>query len=159
MDAVGAVGRFGCDATPLLDKLDAVARSLREGEVTTSFAERTCRRPGRVSGYILETVPVALHAAFASAEPMAAIPSAIRCGGDTDSVASITGGIVGLDNAVLVDRLIEWPCDGRWLRELATAAAEGREPPSFPVLRRLPRNALLLAIVLAHVVRRAMPPY
>src|SRR5436305_688640 len=83
-----------------------------------------------------------------------AISTCIRCGGDTDSVASIAGGIVGTSDTVLLAKLIEWPCDERWLRALAAAASNRMKPPRFPTLLRVPRNAALLAIVLAHVVRR-----
>lgn len=151
--------RFASAVDDFTLALDEVAVSLRRAESTVELAAGFCRRVGLVSGYILETVPVALHAAFSSPDAIAAIRSAIACGGDTDSVASIAGGIVGLSDPRLLARLIEWPCDEQWLRSLANTGAAGTRPPSFPVLRRIPRNALLLSIVLAHVARRCLPPY
>lgn len=147
------------DPTAVLRVIATIAPSLAQREPTADFAARICRRPGRVSGYMLETVPVALHAAFSARDGLEAARIAIRCGGDTDSVASIAGGIVGINNALLISRLIEWPSGEAWLRRLALAGRRRSQPPSFAVLSRLPRNALLLAAVLAHVGRRALPPY
>ena len=108
---------------------------------------------------IFETVPIALHAAFAHDDAMTAMRAAIRCGGDTDSVAAIVGGIVGVRDASMLDRLIEWPCDAAWLRRLSDAAAGGSSPPRLPIVSRIARNALALTFILLHVARRTLPPY
>lgn len=141
------------------EALTAAAESIARDESTPAFADHFCRKAGSVSGYILETVPIALHAAYRSHDAHEAIAECIRCGGDTDSVASIAGGIVGMNDPTLLAKLMEWPCDERWLRKLSEAAANGSSPPRFPTVLRLPRNAMLLAIVLAHVARRCFPPY
>lgn len=136
-----------------------VEESVRRGESTTAFANGFCRKPGFVSGYILETVPIALHSVYANAGWRDAIEAAIQCGGDTDSVASIAGGIRGVEDLHLIDQLLEWPCDRKWLVDLADAAATAQTPPTFPFVVRLPRNVLMVAAILVHVLRRALPPY
>lgn len=146
-------------ATDLIALLDRVAISIDRGESTEAFADSICRKRGRVSGFIYETVPVALHAAFAHVDAMEAVRAAIRCGGDSDSVASIVGGLRGVDDPAMLARRIEWPCDATWLRRLADAATSRSSPPRLPWLSRIARNALQLAIVLLHVARRALPPY
>lgn len=125
-----------------------------------------------VSGYTLHTVPVALHAWLShQTDYRRAVISAIRCGGDTDSVAAIVGGIVGarVGRAGIpsewIDGLWEWPRSVDWMTRLAerTAAAvtSGQPAKMLPVFWPgiFVRNLCFLAVMLVHGLRRLFPPY
>jgi ADP-ribosylglycohydrolase len=127
---------------------------------------------GGVSGYTLHTVPVALHAWLRhQTDYRQAVLSAIRCGGDTDSVAAIAGGIVGARAgragipAAWIDGLWEWPRNAGWMTRLAerTAAAVSSRRPEQMAPVFWPgiffRNGIFLAVMLGHGVRRLLPPY
>ena len=101
----------------------------------------------------------------------AAVTAVIRCGGDTDSTAAITGGIVGCATGKegipdeWLSRLWEWPRTVSWMEQLACSLYQARvsrapsSPPRLPIYGLLPRNACFAAIVLAHGFRRLLPPY
>ena len=129
------------------------------------FADRIGCGEG-VSGYILHTVPVALHAAlFHPGDFRAAVLSAVACGGDTDTVAAITGGIVGAHVGPL-GIPTEWKA-GLWepaggaahLEATADALVAGRSAPTAPIAATALRNLAFLAVVLVHGLRRLLPPY
>jgi ADP-ribosyl-[dinitrogen reductase] hydrolase len=148
-----------------------VEQSLASGASTESFAQEIgCARG--VSGYIYRTVPIALHCWLAHPRDFRkAVSASIRRGGDTDTTGAIVGAIVGsgVGRAGLpgdwLARLWEWPRSVGWMQQLAevtgraVAGAAPISPPCpFPLIGIL-RNAVFLAIVLAHVVRRLFPPY
>ncbi|QEL13755.1 ADP-ribosylglycohydrolase family protein [Limnoglobus roseus] len=82
-------------ADELRGLLRQVVEGIAEGLTVEAFAEKLGLTRG-VSGYIYHTVPVALFAFFRHADDYrTAIPAVIRCGGDTDTVAAITGGLIG----------------------------------------------------------------
>jgi ADP-ribosylglycohydrolase len=155
----------------LFDPLDGIVLSVEAGETTEQYAESIGLGRG-VSGYMLHTVPVALHAWLRNPDDYrAAVLAAIRCGGDTDTVAAITGALVGarVGKAGIPTEwlagVIDWPRSVGWVERLARRVAEGewRSAPQ-PALRlavwALPfRNALFLVWVLVHVLRRLLPPY
>ena len=154
----------------------AACQSATEGNMqdTPAFAASLGLANG-VSGYVCHTVPVALHAALRHpADFRAAIAGAIACGGDTDSVAAIVGGIVGAGvgtagiPAAWRDGLAEWPRSIRWMEELAEKRRHGGRIPQQIARRKrslscLPavalRNLFFLAVVLFHGARRLLPPY
>lgn len=158
------------DATELVERLSRTVRSTESAESTGQFAESLGARRG-VSGYIYETVPVAIHAWLRHPRDFrSAVRAAVECGGDTDTVAAITGGIVasgtGPDGIPAEWRrgLLEWPRSDAWIEQLAGRAAAAMEsearvlPPKVgPGI--LVRNAFFLSVVLAHLLRRALPPY
>ncbi len=128
-----------------------------------------------VSGYVNHTVPFALFCWLRWPDDFrAAVEAAVLAGGDTDTVAAITGALVGATAgpdaipAEWLSRLAEWPRSVAWMRRLAkhlataageTAGARASRPlPLFwPGL--LPRNVLFLIVVLLHGLRRLLPPY
>jgi ADP-ribosylglycohydrolase len=125
-----------------------------------------------VSGYIYHSVPVALHAWLRNPGNLeTAIEAVLACGGDTDTVAAITGGIVGagVGRAGIPEshlaRLWDWPRGARWIEDAARnalAAADTRIPRAQLYLspfKLLGRNLVLLGVVLAHGFRRLLPPY
>jgi len=159
------------DARELLELVARAIESVAERQSTEAFAETIGGGRG-VSGYIYQTVPVVVHGWLAhQGDYRAAITAAVRCGGDTDTVAATLGGIVGagLGAAGLpadwLARLWEWPRTVTWMsglgERLAEVAADGvrREPLGLPLAGLLARNGLFLMIVLAHGLRRLLPPY
>ena len=127
-----------------------------------------------VSGFISHTVPVALHAAWRHTEMREAVLDAVRCGGDTDSVAAIAGSVVGARvGAEGVPRewlsaLFEWPRNRAFMHRAAQALASARagasaeaeiEWPRANGAGVLARNAFFGAAVVAHGLRRLAPPY
>ena len=158
------------DAAELLSLISAVVQSLAAAQSTQMFAESLGLNTA-VSGYVFQTVPVAIHAWLSHpCDYRAAVISVISCGGDTDSTAAIVGGIVGASvgkegiPAEWLNRLLEWPRSVRWMEQLASqvdASLSGQTitPQSAPLWQVLPRNVLFMAIVLCHGMRRLWPPY
>jgi ADP-ribosylglycohydrolase len=148
--------------------ITAGGESALRREPTPRFAEQMGWGE-RVSGYVYQTVPVALQAALLHPRDLrAAVKATVACGGDTDSVAAITGGIVGAGvgpAGVPSDWLAgmaEWPRSPRYLERLGGALADGsitRQAPSLPVPALAARNAAFTAVVLCHGLRRLLPPY
>jgi ADP-ribosyl-[dinitrogen reductase] hydrolase len=158
-------------AAPLLESLDLAESCLQPARSTEEFAATLGQRRG-VSGYMYHTVPVAIYAWLRYPDDFrTAVQSAIRCGGDTDTVAAITGALVGarVGKAGIPEEwlrgVIDWPRSMRWVESLAERIAEGKwlaEPQSALPLAvwALPfRNAAFLAWVLVHAARRLFPPY
>lgn len=160
----------------LHEMLLRVQASLEAGETPAQFA--TAQGWGRgVTGFVVHTVPAALHCCLSHPDdPGAAIEASVRLGGDTDTVAAIVGGVAGAAcgagalSAELVAGLAEFPRDVAWMRELGARLAarfplDGSAPGGalapLPLRWWLipPRNVLFLAIVLGHVFRRLLPPY
>jgi hypothetical protein len=118
------------------------------------------------------SVPAALHAWFLFPRNFsAAVTGAIRCGGDTDTVAAIVGAIVGagVGKSGIPERwlndLWDWPRGVRWIELVAERAAQvslqGRREGALYLAPwwLFVRNLGFLAIVLAHGFRRLAPPY
>ncbi len=156
------------DTAELLCLLHDVRESVSRGEITTAFA--AARYPRGVSGYVLQTVPVAIHAALSHpADFRKAVSTAIACGGDTDTVAAITGGIVGA--SVGVAGIPEALRRGIWeptgvLAEVGAerfaadwTAGRARVVPAVWYPFVLLRNTVFAVIVIAHGLRRLLPPY
>ena len=155
----------------LFDGLDGMVLSLEVGQTTEAFAEVLDLERG-VNGYVMETVPVALYAWLRYPDDYrAAIGAAVRCGGDTDTVAAITGALVGARVGAegippeWRAGIVDWPRSMRWIEELVREVAKGKwktAPQSARPLAvwALPlRNALFLSWVLKHGFRRLLPPY
>jgi ADP-ribosylglycohydrolase len=152
--------------------LDRVADSLARGEPTGTFAANLCGRRG-VSGFVNQTVPVALHAWFRHADDFReSVTTVIRCGGDTDTTAAVTGALAGARlgrqrlPADWLARVCEWPRTPAWVEALARRTAEALaagtprlSPPMRGAWAMPARNLFFFAVVLAHVFRRWLPPY
>jgi ADP-ribosyl-[dinitrogen reductase] hydrolase len=158
-------------ATKLLESLDVLVKCLQLGRTTVEFAADLGLSRG-VSGYMYHTVPVALYAWLRSPDDFrTAVQSAIRCGGDTDSVAAIVGGLVGIRVGKAgippewLRGVIDWPRSLRWVESLGERVAEGKwqtEPQralSLAVWALPARNAAFFVWVLVHAFRRLLPPY
>lgn len=153
------------------ERLQAVHRSLLEGLTPREYAESQGWSKG-VSGYVNHTVPAALYCWAASpSDYRQCVTNAVLLGGDSDSVAAITGAIAGAnlgDRAIpseWVARLSEWPRNVEWMRRTAEILTENLagesfvNPPPMHWLATLPRNAIFATVVLGIGFRRLLPPY
>ena len=151
--------------------VEGVIQSVLRGESTPQFA-RTLGLGRGVTGYAWHTLPVALHAVLAHpADYRNAVLAAIECGGDTDTVAAIVGGIVGAGvgregiPAAWLARLAEWPRGIAWMERLGAVLAcrvarDGAVVvPTASAAALLARNLFFLVVGLAHGLRRLLPPY
>lgn len=163
--------KLGSDAAELIGLLTAACESAAQKESTAEFAAGIGLERG-VSGYVLHTVPVCIHAWQSFPENFdSAVRAVIECGGDTDTTAAIAGGIVG--SAVgeqglpehFLNGLLEYPRTCKWMSQLAKSLAESTpcmisaKAPRLNPFAVLLRNAVFLTVVLGHGFRRLFPPY
>jgi ADP-ribosylglycohydrolase len=165
------VKELGDPAGELSQRIRRAADSAEAGQPTEAFAADLKLSRG-VSGFVLHSVPVVIHAWLRFPEDYAsAVRSVIRCGGDTDTNAAMVGGIVGARVGVegipewWLSGLAEWPRNLRWIarlgRELARGLADGQPRRNVPLnpIGLISRNFVFGGAVLAHVFRRMLPPY
>lgn len=113
-----------------------------------------------VSGYIYDTVSAALYLAEQyHGDFRGAVAAAIRCGGDTDTVAAITGAIVGshVGEAGIppewIDGIRDWPRSVPSMRKLAS-----EERVHLPFLGMLARNIVFFVIaIVGTILRQCLP--
>ena len=162
---------LGAEGAELAALIDKVANSVRAGESTPVFAQGMGLERG-VTGYSFHTAPVALHAWLAHpGNYRAAVLAAIECGGDTDTVAAITGAIAGAGTGPdglppeWLRGLAESPHTVAWMEQLAQSLATvrpdyvGSSAIAAPAIPLLARNIFFFAVVLLHGFRRLLPPY
>lgn len=155
----------------LLQLLSQVVDSVEAGRSTDEFA-RTQGWNDKVTGYVYQTVPVAIHSWLESPTDFRqAVMRVIRCGGDTDTTAAIVGGIVGagVGRSELpedwIAGLAEWPRSVAWLDGLGSSLYQHSIGNLQSKVRELPiglvfgRNLLFLSVVMSHGFRRLLPPY
>jgi ADP-ribosyl-[dinitrogen reductase] hydrolase len=149
----------------------AAIQALQEGLTPEQFADSQEWQKG-VSGFVNHTVPAALYCwAAHRGDFRRAVESAILLGGDTDSVAGITGGIaggeMGADNIPTdwLDHLAEWPRNIVWMRRLAQQLTDvirdnqPQQPMPMHWAKTFVRNLLFGATVIVLALRRLLPPY
>lgn len=120
-----------------------------------------------VTGYAYHTVPVALYAWLRHwGDFCQTLENAVRCGGDTDTVAAIAGALAGCEvgpegiPAGWRSKLVDWPRSLNLLTCVAeNLAANSGTPVRWFWPGVIPRNLLFLAVVLLHGLRRLLPPY
>ena len=172
---VGEIGKR-VNGEELRANLAAVEKGLCSGLGPKQFAETMGWHTG-VSGYINQTVPCALYCwAEGGHDFRRGVENAVMLGGDSDSVAAITGAVAGanLGDSALpqlwLERLGEWPRDIGWMRKLAKQLAEAQHlnntsanphvsPPRMLWPQTLVRNLLFTSVVLGIAFRRLLPPY
>jgi ADP-ribosyl-[dinitrogen reductase] hydrolase len=153
-------------STEMKARFSSLTTSLAKGSSVHEYAnEIGCDRG--VSGFAPNTVAVAIYAWLRHREDFeGAVRSVIECGGDTDTVAAITGGICGAEVGESgiprqwLESLCDWPISVHHLRQLARAINDGG--PSVPTVfwpASLVRNLFFLAVVILHGFRRMLPPY
>jgi len=162
---------LGTGADEFIPLIKRAAKSAVNGHSTETFASELGLSKG-VSGYIYHTVPVVLHVWFCHPEDFhSAVVEAVYCGGDTDTVAAIIGGIVGAAVGKqgipqeMITNLWEWPITVQWLESLGETLGrvvpegDSRKAPATPLLGSLVRNLFFIFVVLYHGFRRLFPPY
>lgn len=161
-------GAAGAELVNLAKRAHASATA---GEPTADFAQSLGCGTG-VTGYMYHSVPAVLHAWFSHPRDYAqAVTAIIRCGGDSDTTAAMLGAIVGAGVGrsgiprKWLDDLVEWPRTVSWMEGLAKkavgAAQSGRPEAAhkLSIAGLLLRNAGFFMLVLAHGLRRLLPPY
>lgn len=169
------------NSRPTISDLELMLRSAGEGRAWEEATERTLlacqvgnveqalptnRRERGVSGYIGHTMPVAVSAWFIHyGDFRKSIETVVSLGGDTDTVAAIAGALAGLSAtpsgipADWVSQLVDFPHGPRFFSQLADSLAEGRADHTAFSWWLFPRGVLFTAIVLAHGLRRLLPPF
>lgn len=148
--------------------IQQIEASLAQGASVKQFADEMGFSKG-VSGYAVHTMTMVLFVWLSHRGDFSAIVSeVIACGGDTDSVAAIAGGIAGAETAIFnpewLGRLSDKPYTVDYITRLGSALAESDEgrlvkPPPVANWLILPRNLLFFFAVLFHGFRRIFPPY
>jgi ADP-ribosyl-[dinitrogen reductase] hydrolase len=162
---------LGHKATELIELISRSIDSIDNGDSTLQFATDLGLSQG-VSGYVYHSVPVAIHAWLSNQNDFqSAIMRTVECGGDTDSVAAMVGGIVGAAvgkegiPSEWLNRLCEPSRSIKWMErlsiqlELSIQTGIVERPIQLPILMLLPRNIFFLLVVLGHGFRRLLPPY
>ena len=148
----------------LLSALDRVEEALLRDHAPARFAADLRLERG-VTGYVLHTVPICLHAWLRSPhDARRVIGDVVALGGDADTTGAIAGALVGATvgaSELPADWLAisDWPRSVAWIRTLGERVAQRAAPlrlwwPLIPL-----RNAAFTAIVLATGLRRLLPPY
>ena len=159
------------DHSPFRDGLKSLQDSLSKNENTLLFAEKIGSKRG-VSGFIVPTTLVALHSWLANLNNFEkTVIDCILCGGDTDTVAAISGSLagayIGYDNIPknLGQKIIDYPFSYKRLSllaiELEKLPNQGERRPWVGkrwILMPL-RNLILVLLILLHSLRRIAPPY
>lgn len=164
-----------CTTAAMAERIAAV-RDVLAGQSSREELFETYGWSDGVSGFVLDTVPAALLIALEHPESFRdAVEAMIHAGGDTDTTAAIVGAMSGAwlgDEAIppeWLDRLAEWPRSVSWMRRLAAALARaaplspetapgpGAIPLLWPVLPL--RSLVLMIIIIAHGLRRLLPPW
>lgn len=115
------------------------------------------------TGFVVHTLGLATFGLLtASDDVIESLAAVVRAGGDTDTIAAITGAWLGArigaaNLPALVDNIAGGPFGPGHLRALAHAAAQGTTPPGFSVIGAWLRNLALYPVVLAHGFRRLVP--
>ncbi|HRX79648.1 MAG TPA: ADP-ribosylglycohydrolase family protein [Pirellulaceae bacterium] len=166
--------RNGITEPKLLKLLDKVREHLEQGASPAALAADMELTRG-ITGYIYHTVPIALFCWLRYyGDFRESVTQAIRLGGDTDTVAAITGALAGASVGQSgipkewLDGLIEWPRSVYWMENLtARLAQQFPEHGDAEIVGPLPifwpgqllRNLVFAILVLGHGFRRIFPPY
>jgi ADP-ribosyl-[dinitrogen reductase] hydrolase len=145
--------------------MDQIQTAMEAGGAAEALAKNLGLEKG-VSGYAYHTVPVSLYLLWLHrGDYQSAVENVIRCGGDTDTTAAITGGLAALSSDIprdWVDGVWDWPCSVEALRALGLRMENGQESGhqgglGFAWILLPIRNLIFFLIILAHVVRRVLP--
>jgi ADP-ribosyl-[dinitrogen reductase] hydrolase len=156
---------LGDEAAEFIELISRSIDSVKLGESTLQFAANLGLAKG-VSGYVYHSVPLAIHAWLSNQHDFrSAIIATVECGGDTDSVAAMVGGIVGAavgkDGIPVewLDKLWEPTRSIEWMERLSTQLESSIQtgmvarPIQLPIFPILLRNIFFLLVVLAHGFR------
>jgi ADP-ribosylglycohydrolase len=155
----------------LLGNLSIAVNAAREKLEPHLFLEQMQLTNSGISNYTNHAVPAALYCWFRHPEDFrSAVECAVRLGGETDTVASIVGGVAGAGLGPdkipqeWVSGLTDWPCSTHWIKHLAEELANAgnglpAEAPEAFWPCRLFRNFFFASLLLARNTRRLLPPY
>jgi ADP-ribosyl-[dinitrogen reductase] hydrolase len=139
----------------------ALAAALEHADLETFRAALAFDRG--VTGFVNDTLPAVVFCWQRwPHEPAAAIEAAIRLGGDTDTVAALVGALAGSSSGpaafptAWLAGIRDWPLTLATMHRLADALAHGSPAPRLSAFVSVPRNLLLLALVLVHAFARAL---
>ena len=150
------------DVEEFLTLIEKIGVSLQRQDSTEQFAMHLGLAKG-VSGFVYHTVPVALYGWLKhQGNFKLTLNSIIACGGDTDTVAAIAGGIAGIQ--VGRDGIPtpwqkyyrDWPLSLNCLSKMANFQKNSTLPL---YIYHLVRNVFFYALVIIHGLRRLLPPY
>ena len=140
--------------------LHKTAQSVKSKQSTQSFAKDLGLIKG-VSGYSYHTVPVALHAWLSNQKNFrVGLMNTIKCGGDTDTVGSIVGSLIGIqvgDSRIPKNwrqGIFDYPLNETSLKEIAYNTYNRsliKELFVFPF-----RQTLLFVLTILHILYRAI---
>lgn len=159
------------EATELLSLLENTVNSVSLGKSTLEFAASLGLSSG-VTDYVYHCVPIVIHAWLShQTDFCAGVIAVISCGGDTDSMAAMVGGIIGCAvrqegiPAEWLEKLSDSAFSVDFLQSLGTQLADYIQSgvvtraAEIPFYKSIPRNLFFLLIVLYHGFRRLLPPY
>jgi len=150
-------------------QIKAAIASASNYETAMEFCQHNGMSKG-VSAYCYASLPVVLQVCLRLPDQFEqAMTEIILCGGDTDTVAAITGGIigarVGLDGLPVhwLKNLTDWPRSTGWISCLGNILALNTKQPQTPPFIFYPfallRNLLFMLLILLLGFRRLLPPY
>jgi ADP-ribosylglycohydrolase len=159
------------EAKEFLELMRTVITSVVNNESTMDLVCNIGQKKG-ISGYIYHTVPAVIHCWLKNQDNFKdAVIEIIRCGGDTDTTASILGGIIGARVSKQgipgkwIKELCEYPRNTAWIESLGErlynvmAGKKKKKSLKVNVVLTLIRNLVFLVTVLFHGIRRLFPPY
>lgn len=148
--------------------IEGLEQAFSEGLSVEEYASRLGCEKG-VSGYVYQTVPVALYAVLRNyCDFEKTLFDVLDLGGDTDTVGAITGAMAAVANSEdlpqeALEGIAEWPRSRSKYNELAKDLCRAKKGESleevwrYPLLGILLRNFIFTIIVLAHGFRRILP--
>lgn len=154
------------DATEWRELVSKIFDALQSAASVDEFAASIGQRDA-VTGYSFHSVPVAIYSWLRHRPNIEqALMSSLNCGGDTDSVGAIVGGIAG---AALgpngfpqnwVEPICDWPFGVKQLQRMGADLGGPRAAPPMLIWPLIfLRNMATLLIVIFHGFRRVFPPY
>lgn len=147
--------------------LEPVLAAACASEAPADALRATLKVERGVSGFVMHSVPFALVAWYdAFGDYERTLRLCIDAGGDVDTNAAMAGAlaamVVGVDRVPRAwsEAIVDWPHSVAYLRALGAALGNERDdvPTAFSAML-LPRGLVFLVIVLAHGLRRLLPPY
>jgi ADP-ribosylglycohydrolase len=142
--------------------LNIIQNVINHLDTPTSDFAKAINQEGYITGYIYHTLPIVLHAWLRNPQNLnQALYDVIICGGDTDTTASIVGGIIGSDgDNPWIARIGDYPINAKLLKELAQqlekthSKQSAQSAPKLPIFRRLLRNVGFFVFVLFYALFR-----
>ena len=159
------------ESEELIHLLNQVKESIENGNDTAQFIVNLGLKKG-ISGYSYHTVPAVIHCWLRNQNSFkSGIFEIVECGGDTDTTASILGGIIGARVGLegipkdWIHHIIDYPRNIDWIIELSLQLSQVKltkqkgTPLNLSIFSLLVRNIIFGMIVIGHGLRRLLPPY